>query len=168
MRTSSNHLRDGQAGFTLVESLIALMILTIAILGVNAMQIGAINTNIRAGKTTLSTAWGSEKLEILMNLPYDDAKLADTNGNGTGEDADLNGTDDNGGNFGLDDEGANSDFTEVSPDRLYTINWNVAVDRPMIGSKTIRVIVARPAEGRARNTVITFIKTSDVKAKGSV
>lgn len=162
------HILGEQAGFTLIESLIALVILTLGILGVNAMQIGAINTNIGANKVTQTTSWATERMEVLLNLPYDDPKLADTNGNGTGEDLNLDGIDDNGGNFGLDDEGANSDFTQVSPDKMFTINWNVAIDKPMAGSKTITVLVARPLEGRMRNSVITFVKTADEKAKGSV
>lgn len=160
-----------QDGFTLVEALVALMILTVGILSVNAMQIGAINTNVRANRVTQSTSWAMDKVEYLMNLPYSDVKLTDTDLDGTDQDANLDGTDDDGGNFGLDHVNANgninADHTATSADGLFTIFWNIALDQPMVGSKTIRIIVTRPKENRTRDTVITYIKTVDFKANGS-
>jgi hypothetical protein len=42
----------------------------------------------------------------------------------------------------------------------YTIYWNVAVDEPVISSKTIRVIVTWIEKGRSKRIRLDFVKTS--------
>ena len=63
--------QDGQDGFTLIEVLIAMAIFAIGILGVAAMQIGAVNGNANARKSTELAHWATHQLENLMNEPYD-------------------------------------------------------------------------------------------------
>ncbi len=67
---------SGDAGYTLIELMIALMILAIGVLGVWSMQGAAVHSNVKARQITGSAALGSDQFEKLMRLPYDDAMLA--------------------------------------------------------------------------------------------
>ena len=58
-------------GFTIIEVLIALAILGIGILGVAAMQIGAVNGNANARKSTELANLATAQVEEIMNEPYD-------------------------------------------------------------------------------------------------
>ena len=70
-----NH--NNQNGFTLIEVIIAIFILTIGILGAAAMQVASIDGNSKANKLTEAATWGGNELETLMALPYDDDLLSD-------------------------------------------------------------------------------------------
>lgn len=154
-----NKLSDCQ-GFTLIEVIIALAILTIGILSVNAMQIVSVRGNYAANRLTTAATWATDRAEDLFNQEYDDADLLDGDGDGTNEDANNDGTDDNGGNFGLEDAtAATADGNAVSPDGDYTIFWNVAEDVPMENLKTIRVIVTRNDLGTAKTLTLTHMKS---------
>jgi type IV pilus assembly protein PilV len=65
-----------QKGFTLIEVLVALVILTVGLLGVTAMQITAIRGNHFSGNLTRATVLAQNKLEELKHLPYYDTKLS--------------------------------------------------------------------------------------------
>jgi type IV pilus modification protein PilV len=73
-----------QSGFTLVEVLVGITILTIGLLGVAKMQISAIQGNYMSSSTSTALALAQEKMEELMVLAYTDAELDDSNtGNDT-------------------------------------------------------------------------------------
>ncbi|OGR03625.1 MAG: hypothetical protein A2520_06890 [Deltaproteobacteria bacterium RIFOXYD12_FULL_53_23] len=122
--------RKRQKGFTLVEVLVAIMVLTIGILGVAAMQITSMGGNTLAVRITKASTWGGDTIETLMGRAYTHADLVDDNGNGV---LGLNHTDTAGS---LADGGpvVNGDFT---------VFWNVADNYPIFGCKTIRVLVRR-------------------------
>lgn len=69
-----------QKGFTLIEALVAMVILSIGILSVSTMQISAINGNATANKLTVATSVANYCYERLWNTPYDEAMLSDTAG----------------------------------------------------------------------------------------
>ena len=145
-----------QEGYTLIEILIAIAILAFGLLAVATMQVRAIKTNAIASGISQGLTLGQAKVEELMNLAY--STLNDTDLDGTDEDADDDGIDDDGGNFGLNDTGDDSDNEE--PNGRYTIYWNVAVNEPVISSKTIRVIVTWTEKGRNKSIKLDFVKTS--------
>ncbi|MDH3878036.1 MAG: prepilin-type N-terminal cleavage/methylation domain-containing protein [Desulfobacterales bacterium] len=145
-----------EEGYTLVEILIAIAILAFGLLAVATMQVTAIKTNAIASGISQGLTLGQTKVEELMNLAY--SALNDTDLDGTDEDADDDGIDDDGGNFGLNDTGNDSDNEE--PNGRYTIYWNVAVNEPVISSKTIRVIVTWTEKGRNKRIKLDFVKTS--------
>jgi prepilin-type N-terminal cleavage/methylation domain-containing protein len=145
-------------GFTLIETLVALVILTIGILTLNKMQVTSIRGNANASGITSSSSWAAGQVEQLLRLDYDDPLLDDGDGDGTGQDADDDGVDDGGNDFGLSDTGANADGTATSPDNNYTIFWNVAVDEPMPNLKTIRVIVTRNYYGLQKQVALDYCK----------
>ena len=64
-------------GFTLIEIMIAMVIFAIGILSVAALQTKATKGNISANRSTRAFTWCSDRMEMLMSLPYTDANLDD-------------------------------------------------------------------------------------------
>ena len=52
-----------------------------------------------------------------------------------------------------------SDGSSSSTDGKYTVLWNVAVNVPVISSKTIRVLVTWTEKGRTKRIALDFVKT---------
>lgn len=63
------------AGYTLIELMIALMILAVGILGIWSMHGTAIRGNAQAMWITEGAALASDQVEKLMRMDYDDADL---------------------------------------------------------------------------------------------
>ncbi len=79
MRSRQGHRNEeakGRAkkeqGFTLLDVIAALALLTVGLLAVASMHVGAIQGNSFAGHVTEGVTWAQDKLEQLMALPYDD------------------------------------------------------------------------------------------------
>ena len=68
--------KNKNKGFTLIEILLTIAILSVGILGVMTMQIRATRSNAEARKVTESASWMSDQFERLMAIPYDDAQMA--------------------------------------------------------------------------------------------
>jgi len=165
---------DNQNGFTLIEVLIAIVILSIGLLGIAQMQLTGIQGNESASDFSEATAFGQDKMEELINLPYTHADLNDTDGDGTGQDTTASGgvvngidNDDEGiavdgiANFGLDDI-ASPDGSELqtgATNTQYTITWNIAVDKPVANAKHIKVHVQWRDKGRIRTLSMDMIKS---------
>lgn len=130
---------NSQSGFTLIEVLVAIGVLTIGILGAASMQISSLGGNSFAMRITSAATWAGDTQERLMALPYNDPLLSDDSG---GHDlASLN-------------EIATADSLVVGgvPDPQdvhgnYTVYWNVVDNYPILNCKTIRVIVSRNDKG---------------------
>lgn len=159
----NKRLTNSDEGFSLIEVIVALAVLTIGILSVNAMQIVSVRGNNTANGITTATNWAADRIEQICNADYDDLK--DTDGDGTGQDPNKDGADDNGGNFGLDDntptvagDNSTADNTWTSPDGNYTILWNVADDYPMPNIKTVSIIVNRNDRGVQKSTRLLYRK----------
>ncbi|MDH4316908.1 MAG: prepilin-type N-terminal cleavage/methylation domain-containing protein [Desulfobulbaceae bacterium] len=157
-------------GFTFIEVMVAMVIITVGILSLNAMQVSYIRGNATAGHVTMATTWNSDLLETMVAMPYDDLDrkddadpMEDRDGDGTGKDANGDGVDDSGNDFGLNDIDLNADHNSIEhPDildpalvELYTVYWNVAVDQPIPNAKTIRALVVRNSD----NVVLAIFET---------
>ncbi len=153
-------------GFTLIEALIAMAVLSIGIFSLYSMQMSSIQNNSKASNITIASNWATEMVEQVLSMPYDD--LNDTNSIGTsnGTDQDTSapfGIDDDGGDFGLDAvTAATSDYNQTSSDGNYSIFWNVAIDHPIAGSKTVRVHVQDNNRKMNNFVTIRYIKEGPI------
>ena len=62
--------REGEGGFSLIEVLIAILILTIGLLSLAQMMLIATNSNALSGRMTASAALAKEQLELLKAAPF--------------------------------------------------------------------------------------------------
>jgi prepilin-type N-terminal cleavage/methylation domain-containing protein len=135
MRIRQNHnqksaadIRRRERGFTLIEVLFAMAILTIGILTVASMQISSIRGNAFAGKVTEATTWAGRQLEILQSLPFDDSDLS---------------------------AGSHTDST---PPANYTVDWTVTDDAVFNNTKTVAVTVAWTDHGVQRTVLMQQVR----------
>ena len=68
-----------ESGFTIVEVMIAIVVLVVGMLGVAAMQTKALQANVFAGRVTEGCAVGEAWMEWLMKQPYDRIAALDAN-----------------------------------------------------------------------------------------
>jgi prepilin-type N-terminal cleavage/methylation domain-containing protein len=66
---------QNDAGFTLMEILLALSIFAVGILAVASMQIRAMQVNNLASNITESTTWAQDTMEDLIGRPWNDPLL---------------------------------------------------------------------------------------------
>jgi prepilin-type N-terminal cleavage/methylation domain-containing protein len=150
-------------GFTLLEVLAAIAILSFGLLAVATMQGSSIKGNSQAIGTTEGITVAQDQIEKLLRLPYNDADLDDIDGDGTDANPDPDGANDNGCCYGLDDtvDGALNVIADKSDlsDPRYKIYWNIAVDVPIGRVKTVRVIVLWEDRGVWKNAKVDFMKS---------
>jgi Tfp pilus assembly protein PilV len=72
-------LRENEKGFSILEVMIAIVMLVTGLLGVAAMQTRAIQCNLFAGRYTEGSTSGEAWMEWLMNQPYDKVAALDVN-----------------------------------------------------------------------------------------
>ncbi len=142
-----------QSGFTLVEVLIALVLFSIGILAVNAMQITSIGGNTKARRYTEAVNYASSQMEALLALEYGDSLLIDDDDNGVG---------------GLDvKSGADGTLPDDEQPEHYNIVWNIADDFPQTSTtandsvKTIRVTVSWQEGIGTKSVSLTNIKAAE-------
>ncbi len=75
-----NMLND--KGMTLIEALIAIVILSVGILVVGAMQTNSVRANATAIARSQAHAVASSFIEVLQQVPFDSIILLDSDGNG--------------------------------------------------------------------------------------
>ena len=121
-------------GFTLIEAMIALLVLTIGVLGMMTLQTTAIRSNYRASTMTTASTVAAGQLEQLRSLPFNSANL----------------------------NPANSPFTTTDSASGLTITWSVNnAPAPMAGNaKDITVTVKRP--GNQGDVVFSYRKFRDL------
>src|SRR5262245_7651701 len=118
MTTGAIAMVATEKGFTLSEVLVAMVVLSIGLLGLESMHIAAIQANTIASRLTQGTTLAQDRAEQLMALPYNDPDLTDTNG-----------------------PGIFTPHTDPNPPQGYTIRWEVD-DTPSTGIKTINIYVS--------------------------
>jgi Tfp pilus assembly protein PilV len=114
-------------GFTLLEVIFAVSILTVGILSVAAMQASSIRGNAFAWGTSEASNTAMGQIEAMMEWPYDDARLT------AGETHD-------GGTAGK-----------------YDISWTVADDAVINQTKTVNVTISWTDHGLPRNVTIPVV-----------
>lgn len=158
-----------EKGFTLIEVMIAMVVMGIGLLGIISLLTNSTGENSMARTVTEAATFSAERLEMLLATTYSDPLLTDTNNDGI---AGLNrpftdqpllpGQTIPDGNyiFAPNLAGLPPDFQLTSPDGSYTICWNVAIDTPFRNVKTVRVTVISTGRGAQRVVPITFTKGS--------
>lgn len=68
--------KQRQEGWTLIEVLMAIIILCVGILAVGTMQISAIRGNFMGGNTSIALTLASQKMEDLLNVSYTHTDLS--------------------------------------------------------------------------------------------
>lgn len=130
-------IASAECGFTLLEVILAIAILSFGLLAVATMQVSAVQGTAVADHVTEGTTWAADKLEKLLQqglADYDDPDLADTDNDG-------------GGGLGHDTT-ATADHSEVRG--RYRILWNVAEDHLLDNTKTVQVIVLWEDHGHTK------------------
>jgi len=74
---------NDEAGFSLLETAIAMVLLAIVGLGIASMFFVAAKNNVSAGDREVATAVAQQRMEQLRNLQFIDASLAATDSTGT-------------------------------------------------------------------------------------
>lgn len=121
-------LPASNAGFTLVEILVAIVILTIGILAVSQMTVLGLKVNTVVNQRMYARVVMAEVFEELNNLPSNHANLFDP-------EAGLNDlADDSLGDYTATKTNLNANYS-------YNIIWNVVDNMPEPNVKTIRIFV---------------------------
>ena len=170
-------IANNQKGFTLIEAMVALSILTIGILTLYTMQTTALKGNATANGLTTASTWATNRIEQILSMKYDD--IVDTDGDGTGKDSDFDGVDDSVNDFGLNDSVCCQNGNDPSgvavagcvkkadycfDENGYWVYVNVAsLVAPVPGStepyvKSIRVITVRKDFGLRKQVVMNYYK----------
>lgn len=127
-----------QRGFSLLEALIAMVLLSVGLLAAGLMQIGGIKANANAAGRTFGVGLAQSIMDDLRSRSMDDALLVDTGNRG-------NGLDDGRAVAGSDPVPVDADQSPGqvtgSDGRTYTVFWNVADNVPVTGGKTVRLFV---------------------------
>ena len=132
MRHIESRVKDdaNQAGFTLIETLMAMAIFAIGILALAGLQVTYIGGNASAQMQTEATALGAQVIEHLKSLPYDAPELDPT------------------GNPHQPPAGAAG---------AYDVRWTVADNNPVNNTKTIDVAVTPANRFNGRRVNIATI-----------
>jgi type IV pilus assembly protein PilV len=128
------------AGFTLIEVLIALMVFSIGILGISLMQLQAIRGNSVANHLTEATVFGSDQIEQMLSWDYDDNRLSDNNA------------------YTMPD-GNPADGHQADSDNFCQAYWQINDNTPPVpGSKTIDVTVFWNQKGALKRFTLSVVK----------
>jgi len=100
-----------EGGFTLVELLIAVSILSAGLLALGSMQVSAISGSAYSANVTEGSTLAADRLEKLLALPYTHADLS---------------------------SGAHAD---PNPPTGSTVRWNIVDNAPLENTKTITLTV---------------------------
>ena len=140
-----------EKGFTLVEVLIAMVVLSLGLLGAVALHISAVGANTAANAMTNAVHLAQSRLEALMALEYtrnitDPNLLSDDKTTGKAEsytDADGNGLWDYREIYMDANHNGVWDAAHVDPNPPpgYVITWSVTDNRPVPFTKYIRMCV---------------------------
>jgi type IV pilus modification protein PilV len=108
---------NAEMGFTLIEVLVAIVILMFGLLAVGSMQISAIRGNFMGGNMSIALSLASQKMEDVLNKDFNHADLVDSN---TSNNGNLSST------TSVDHQEYVSEEGAVGTGGFYRRIWNVA------------------------------------------
>lgn len=151
-----------QKGFTLIEALVAMVILTIGILTLYTMQISAIRTNSHASHLTTAATWNSDQIERFVGMDIEKDELKDTDNDliaGIVDSECCQNGNDPAGNI-VPACVARADGCALRDG--YFVYWNVALNEPMEGARTVQVIVRDSSQTLMAPVVFQYIKNESI------
>lgn len=155
---------NNNQGFTLIEIMIAMVIFVVGMLSVAAMQTGATKGNNTANRSTRAFTWCSDRMEVLMGLPYTDTTFLD--GTAPGRTYSPLQTAD-----GIDND-YDGQIDEAGESGVVTITWNVldndgvaGAPPPPANTKSIAVTVTwRTPMGKQKSLTLNTIRAQNATA----
>jgi prepilin-type N-terminal cleavage/methylation domain-containing protein len=141
--------REGERGFSLIEVLIAILILTIGLLSLAQMMLIATNANALSGRMTSSAALAKEQLELLKAAPFypDPANIAPGSQNNmlqVGGDLDSDGQGATGTNyFQYYDPDGQPMIPNNPAGAAFVVRWQVEEVVPPLGDGTLPLAMLR-------------------------
>jgi len=75
MRTPKNKTANGEGGFTLLETSIAMVVMMVAALACSSLFVFSINNNVGGSERALSMAVAQQQLEQIRSVEYEDSTL---------------------------------------------------------------------------------------------
>ena len=144
--------RNAEQGFTLIEVMAAIVILTFGLLAVGSMQISAMRGNFMGGNTSIALSLTSQKMEDLLNKPYNHADLDDSV---SGNNSTLSSV------TSVDHQETLSEEGVVGANAFYRRIWNIA-DPPTSPTNTKNVMVIVTWENNRHRVSIGSIKNQIV------
>lgn len=132
MRTN-HEARSRESGFSLIEVLIAVLVVGIGFMAVASMTGTSISGNNRSSMMTVATYLAEDRLEELRNRDY-----ADVSAVGSPE-------------IGIDEQG------NVVPNGLFTRSWVVTNDTPGTLMKTINITITWAERGVNHRLTMTTV-----------
>ena len=130
MKRKNVGIANEQKGFTLIEVLMAITILTVGLLAVATMQVSAIRGNNLSDNVTTALTLAEDKMEYLLGLGYDEPDLDDSVANNTNLSSLTS----------VDHEELNIDETGTAGGQFRRV-WNIADNSPGTNNKAISIIV---------------------------
>lgn len=136
-------------GFTLMETLITLLIVGVAFAGLSSLQSACLHGIDNAYHLTTAAILAQDKMETLKNLHHNHADLSDTkpgNNEKLWQCADPASSDHYEGTITVREQ-----ERQLLPPGIYAGYarcWNIADNTPFAGKKTVVVIVTRKAIGK--------------------
>lgn len=118
-------MKKNREGFTLVEVLVALLILAIAFLGVGPLVIMTVKGNQIVREHINARLLAERMTEYLRSTDYEDPLLSNDGDNG-----DLS-----------DTITADHSVVDTIDNVVYKVLWNIAEDQPQADLKTIQIII---------------------------
>lgn len=130
-RRASRASRD-EAGLTLIEVVIAVLVITIGVLALAAVIPTGIHRVTDSEAQTRASALGSERVEQLLITPYDHEDL---------------------------DAGSHHD-PENPRDGLYDVDWSVELEQPVEDCKRVTVTVRRASTSASLGQLVIVVPRS--------
>lgn len=130
------HITNNQNGFSLIEVMISIVVLSLGLLGVAAMQVTSIRVNTIANQVTNASTLLQDRVETLMALPFNHADLSDST-----------------------DVGLWETHVDPNPPVGYSIVWLVD-DDPSGDEKTINLRATWQQGNQQKDFTLSFIRST--------